>query len=680
MRRDLPNQLHSTTRHRAFEPVLSGKIRLVLAICAGGIFLTGCTVNVGGRQRPLLQNEKIKGELELVAERRTDEQGTSRDKRKSTTEIFEERVRLSTEGNVYHPDLLFYTAAVGVGLAQQKIDSDDESGSSSESLDEYNIFAQLLRGKIYPTTFNASKSQELISRQFLGALRTERENRGISFSLRPQDWPMTFQYTASEIGQDGLSSLARDFFERDDERFRYSLTHDFSKLSHMSFDFDRTEVSQRSVGASIITDTDRYAMLHDLIFGGEEQHRLDSFFNYVDQSGSFDFQNLHVEERLRLQHSDTFGTNYELRFTDSDRATVRNKEVRGQGGFEHRLYESLVTTTNFFVSKTDLDAQGDLDQQGGTLAFNYRKKNAWGTLYSNYTASLTQSEQSGGSGTGIVIDESHIFTDPLAITLNRVNIDTSTIVVTDSTGLSTYTQGDDYTITEINGRVQLNMTTLGIAPPNVTDGQEILVDYNFFVEPKREEDTARQAFTIRERFGNGLSVYYAHRLQNEDVSSTVTEITPDEYTINTVGADYLNKGLSLLAEYSEEDSTQIPSTSKKLVGRYSWSLSPGTTASLRVLNHWLDFGRPDKRDVVLFKSGGEVYSRLTEECGISARADYRNEDDTRFGKTKGFQLNTELQYNFRQMSIATGIEVNLLERRRDEIDGSFLYFKLKRFF
>jgi len=104
LRRDLPNQLHSTTRHRALKPVLSGKIHLALAICAGGIFLTGCTVDVGGRQRPLLQNEKIKGELELVAERRTDEQGTSGDKRKSTTEIFEERVRLSTEGNVYHPE------------------------------------------------------------------------------------------------------------------------------------------------------------------------------------------------------------------------------------------------------------------------------------------------------------------------------------------------------------------------------------------------------------------------------------------------------------------------------------------------------------------------------------------------------------------------------------------------
>jgi len=680
LRRYSPSQLHRATGPSGVKLRLSTGVLGALVICAGAILLAGCTVNVGGQQRPLVKNEPVRGELELVAERRTDEQGTSGDRRKSTTEVFEERVRLETQGDVYHPEFLFYTAAVGIGLAQQKIDSDDESGRSSETLDEYNLFAQLLRGKIYPTTFNANKSEELIARQFLGALRTERENRGITFSLRPEEWPMTFQYTESEIGQDGLTSLARDFFAREDERFRYSVAHDFSRRSHLSFDFDRTKVLQRSVGATILTDTDRYNMLHNLIFGSDEQHRLDSFFNYTDQSGSFDFENLQSQERLRLQHTENFLTNYELRFTDSDRNTVRNKEIRGQGGFEHRLYESLVTTGNVFTSTTDLDAQGDLDQQGGLLSFNYHKKNPWGTLYSAYSVSLTQSEQSGGTGTGVAIDESHIFTDPLPVTLNRVNVDTSTIVVTDSTGLSIYTEGDDYTITEINGRVQLNVTTLGVAPPNVTDGQELLVDYNFFIEPKREEDTTRQTFTVRERFKNGISVYYAHRRQDEDVSSTLTEITPDEFTINTVGADYLHKGLSLLAEYSDEDSTQIPSTSRKLQGRYSWSLSPATTASVRVMNHWIDFGQPDERDVVLFKTGGELYSRLTEECGLSTRADYRDEDDTRFGVTRGFQIDSELQYTFRQMSVTTGVELNLLNRRRDKIDGSYLYFKLKRFF
>jgi hypothetical protein len=654
--------------------------RFVLLFSVSVLILAGCSVNVRGKQRPLIKHEGIRGEVELVAERRTDEQGTGQNKRKSETDVFEERLRLKTDGDIYHPDFLLFNAMLGLGLAQQSIDLDDESDRHSESLNDYSVFAELLRSKSYPTTFHATKSEELISRQFLGALRTERENRGASLSLRSADWPMTFQYTTSDTEQDELSALAGDYFEREDERFRYSVSHNFSDTSRLSFDFDRTNVAQRSPGAFIETDTDRYTVLHDLIFGRDEQHRLDSFLNFVDQSGSFDFENLQWEERLRLQHRDNFLTNYRLRFADYQRDTVDNTETRGQAGFEHRLYESLITTANVFTSRTDLDAQGDLTQHGGTVALNYRKLNRWGLLHSTYSVNLTTSDQSGGTGTGVVIDESHTATELVPVELDRTNIDVSTIRVKTGFGLL-YQEGDDYTITEHNGRVWLNIITVGGAvPPNFIEGQEFFVDYNFYIEPERQEDTLRQNFTIRERFRNDLSVYYAHRRQDESINSTLTEITPDEYTVNTVGADYSNKGLFLQAEYSDEESTQIPSTSRRLHGRYSWPINQDTTTSVRVSNHWVDFGQPDARDVVLFKTGAEIFSRLTDRYDITARVDYRDEDDTRFGTTRGFQMNSELRYNYRQLNIVAGIEYNTLNRRDDEIDGSFLYIRLKRFF
>jgi hypothetical protein len=618
--------------------------------------------------------------LELVAQWRNDEQGISGDKRKSKTEVFEERVRLKTQGDIYHPDFLFYSAALGLGFAQQSIEWDGQSDRNNSSLDDYNIFAQLLRSKPYPMAFHTSKSEDLIARQFLGSLRTERKSSGASLSLRSEDWPMTFQYTTSEASQDGLSPLARDFFKRDDGRFRYSVSHNFSELSHMSFNYDKTEVSQQSLGALINTDTDRYTLLHDLMFGSDGQHRLDSFFNYVDQSGSYDFENLQWEERLRLQHSPNFLTSYGARFIDSKREMFRSRETRGRAGLEHRLYESLVTTADFFTSNTDLAAQGDLTQHGGTLALNYQKKNRWGTLRSTYMAGLTQSKQSGGSGIGVVTNESHIATELIPVELDRVNIDIPTIVVKDSNGLP-FLENWDYRITEVNGRVRLEIIIPGDGvQPDFTEGQEFFVDYNFFIEPGRQEDTFRQNFTIKERFDNGLSLYYTHRRQDEDVSSTTTEITPDEFRIHTFGADYVKNGFALLAEYSKESSTHIPSTSKKLEGRYSWLINSDTNASLRALNHWLDFGEPDARDIRLFKGGAEILNRLTDEYNISARLDYRNEDDSRFGSTKGFQVSSELQYNYRQMSITAGVEFNLLERRSDEIKGTFVYMQLKRFF
>jgi hypothetical protein len=677
------NRLYSKARPYVAEQRPAHGTRWVRALCCLSLItalLAGCDVNVGGKQRPILRHDRIQGEVELTAERRTDKQSTNGNNRKSESNVFEERVRLKTQGDVYHPDFLFFNAALGMGLAQQQLWIDGDYDTHGEWLNDYNVFAQLLRAKSYPTTFYATRSEELISRQFLGALRTQRENRGATMSLRSEDWPMTFQYTTSKSNQDDLTPPATDFFARDDRRFRYSATHSFGDWSHVSFDFDRTEVSQRSPGALVETDTDQYTVLHDLLFGSDRQHRLDSFLSYVDQSGTFNFENVQVEERLKLQHTDNFLTNYKLRFAKYQREDIGNKEIRAEAGLQHRLYESLVTTANVFTSKTDLETQGNLTQRGGVLGLNYRKNNPWGILLSSYTASLNQSDQSGGTDTGVVIGESHTATELVPVELDRVNIDVSTIRVKDSTGLL-YQEGEDYTITERNGRVWLNIITVGGAiPPNFTEGQEFFVDYNFFIEPKRREDTLRQNFTVRERLDNGFSVYYAHRRQDDKVSSTVTVITPDEYTINTVGADYSNKGLFLQAEYSDENSTQIPSTSRKLEGRYSWPINPDTSASVQVLNQWLDFGAPESRGVALFRSGAEVFSRLTDKYGISARADYRNENDTRFGATKGFQFTSEFQYNIRQLSLVAGVEFNTLSRRNDKIDGSFLYLRLKRFF
>ena len=64
--------------------MLTGRVRWFFVFGSiGGIFLGGCNVNVGNQQRSLIKQDRIQGELELVAERHTDEQGTSNNKRKS---------------------------------------------------------------------------------------------------------------------------------------------------------------------------------------------------------------------------------------------------------------------------------------------------------------------------------------------------------------------------------------------------------------------------------------------------------------------------------------------------------------------------------------------------------------------------------------------------------------------
>jgi hypothetical protein len=646
----------------------------------GSILASGCQVMVRGQPRPLVRQQKFRGELEAVAEYRNDKQESGDNKRESETKVFEERVRIRSTGDVYHPDFLNYDVMVGAGLAQQDTRSDDVSGWNSDDLSEYLASIEILRTKPYSATLNATKSQDLIARQFLGPLRADRQSESASVSLRPESWPMTFQYSRSETAQEGFDRQASDFFVREDQRFRYSLDHNFSKLSHVHFDFDHTEASQESVGAVVNTNTNAYTLEHDYTFGKDERHRLDSLLNYIDQGGSFEFQNLRLQERLKLQHTPSLFSKYDLQYSDLERETLGSQQIRGQAGIEHHLFDSLVTNLDGFISETDLGQDGKLQQYGGILGLSYHKTNPWGTLFSGYNVSFTRSDQTGGEGKGVVVGEAHAASDIVPIELNRTNIDVATLRVRTAAGIL-YQQGDDYTVSQRDGRVFLTTHVVGgVVPPSFTEGQEFFVDYEYFVEPERQEDTLRQNFTLRERFKNGLSVYYGLRTQQETVTSTVASVVPDEYLAHTVGADYTYKGLFLVAEYTTEDSTLIPMTGKKLEGRYRWQVAAATTASIGLSNQWLDFDKPDERQVQLFEATAELFSRLADHYSISGSVGYRDEDDSRFGATRGFRIDSKLEYQYRQFTATIGADLDFLERRDDQIDGVYLYIRAMRRF
>jgi hypothetical protein len=668
---------------------------VAVALLVGGsglVLLTGCRVTVRGEERPLVRYQPIEGELEAVIEHRIDEQKSGVSERKSESTVFEERLRLRTAGDVYHPDFFSYSAAIGGGLSQQYLDADDLTGWSSGTLTDYRFTGEILRARPYSGTIHANKSEDLIARQFLGPLRAERQSEAATVFLRSESWSgsptqntalgvpsMMFQYSTSETTQSGFRPAQTDFFQREDERFRYTVSHDFSRASRMHFSYDRTDARQQSVGAAVETLTNTYNLSHGYVFGPNDVHRLDSLVNYVDQEGAFEYESLRWQERLRLQHTPSLLSKYDLHYTRLDRETLSSEQLRGQAGIEHRLFESLVTTLDGFGSRTDLGPQGAVSQYGGILGLSYRKTNPWGMLFSNYSAGFTRTDQTGAAGRGVVVAERHIATDVVPVELERTHIDVATIRVRDAAG-NLFQRNDDYTVFQRNGRTFLEIIMFGMFPPSFTPGQEFFVDYEFLIEPERREDTLRQSFTIRQRFDNGLSLFYSYRTQDEWVRATDVGVLPDEYRVHTLAADYTRGGLFLLAEHSIEDSTLIPLTSTRLEGRYRWMIGPATSAGVGVSHRWLDFREPDERDVKLLEGRAEVFTRLTDNYSVSGSVDYRHEEDSRFGLTEGFQFRTEMEYQYRQFSAMMGAELSFLERRDDQIDSVFLYLRLLRRF
>jgi hypothetical protein len=670
VRGNLPADVSAHQSGRA----VSGAVLFV----ALAVFLTGCTVDVGGRRRPLIRHERIRGEIELVAERYTEKDTSGGTDQKSVVDLFEERVRFRTQGDVYHQNLLQYDASVGVGLTQQDLDSDEESVRSNDSLNDYSFSGTFLRSKPYPVTAQASKAQFLVPRSFLSALRTEIEGIGTGVSYVSKEWPMRFRYSTTETTQESLTNRPTDFFDRKDERIAYSLTRNFTEFSELNFNFERNEASQKRLGGETKLTSDRYALRHDHLFGPTKENVFDSFVSLLDTSGDADSQNLYWRENLELKHSANLLTNYRFAYTDWKQETVQNDETRLEWGFEHSLYESLVTRGRLFTSKFDVSGVSETDQVGGSLAFDYRKANRWGQLLGNYSYNFVNLDQKGEATTGVVIDEPHVYDDPLPILLDKSLIDTSTIVVTDSTGLTVYIEGDDYTVIEIGFQVELQINPFGSG--GIANGQLLLVDYEFFVEPDREEDTVTQFFSLRQRFINGFSVYYRYATQDESIDTSTAYVSPDEFTEHGVGADYSRNRLQFRVEYGDRSSTKIPSRRTLVSGSYGWIIGSGSILNLWASQLWQDFGGLSARDTRLFRLGATAQSRLSDRYTLLAGLEYRDESDSLAGTTEGVDLNCELEYRYRQLRVSTGFDFGLLDRSESKRETTLLFFRVRRSF
>ncbi len=639
--------------------------------------LVGCKTSVQGKERPLVTAERLHGEVEFVAENQQNQDGTAGARNEYKSQVFKEILRVRTAGDAYDPDFLSYRAMVGGGLTQYFFENDNNKDQGRGTLTEYDITGEALREKRYPLTLHFDKSDDLIPRQFASSLRSKRQGAAASVAWRDPNWPMFLRYSESETMQQGQSLADRDLFTIDDQRLSYTLDHNLGERSQLGLDLQSNDVAQSRGGILTHRQEDIYTLDHGLGFGEEFKNRLDSFLDYLDQGGDSELQRLLWQEQLRLRHSPTLLSNYRLIHSESQRPTIDNRETRGEALVQHRLYDSLVSTGKAYLSKTTFSEGSDMRRVGGGGDLDYTKKNRWGTLMARYGVDVQNLDQTGGSATVSVVDERHPFTvsGSLRIRLNRTNIEPSSIVVLSQDRIRVYS---DYTVSQTSGMTEVLITPAGDI---VTDGDQILsFDYDFITEPEREEQAWLNNFQVRERLNSGMSFYYEYRDRHQNLESTDTSIVPDEYQVNLFGTDYVNQRMRLLAEHWIEKSTRIPSEGTRVEGSYIWPLGTDTRFSLYAANSWIDYTGATPYNVVLFTMGAEAISRVTSRLELSGRIDYRNENDSRQGKTRGFQWDIKGKYRYRQLDVNLGVEYNTLDRFSYERSGWFQYLRVKRSF
>ncbi|RKY09700.1 MAG: hypothetical protein DRP66_01540 [Planctomycetota bacterium] len=668
---------------------MNNVIKVLLLVGAGLALLqaSGCAVRVRGRERSFVKSERIYGSVNLTARRRTEELNSSGTSRKSESTIMQEELFLGTQGDVFDPKLMTYVAGVGLGLNQQKFKQETESGSSSGNLNSYNFGANFLSGKLYPFSVNTRKSESVSSRRFQSPLQMENTSNSFLGRLRFENWPMTFSWSKDEMTRSSDIGSAEDLYDRTDERFGYSLRHNFSERSRMYFRSDLSNLSQTGGSFTREIKTTQHRLLHDYNFGRNNQHSLNTSVSLADRTGDFENKTFNWNESLKLYHSPTFSTFYNAYVVDNTFELGESRTTGVTAGFYHQLYDNLNTSFSAFASKSDFGANSESTRRGGKLRFDYYRNNPWGLLTSRYSVRMTTRESSGATGTDLVTGESHIFDedDPNPVTLERRNIVVDSIVVTDSTGTEIYTEGidGDYTVREVDGRIELTVYPLDDTLPNISDGQEILVDYLVQTDASTDIENIQHDFRIEQQFNNGFSVFYSYlNRQNRFGASTGsgTVNLDDEYETNSFGAGYSNDYISLNAEHGETKSNQNSSKSDRLAASIVWPLTPKTSFRGRVSQSWLDSTGNLARETSLFRANGGIKTRLTRYLKLSGDVELRKEDSSDIGPTDGWKLGAALQYNRRSLSVRAGLDYYTLQRRDTERAGTIFYLRLTRRF
>jgi len=664
------------------------KIVLLGTACIAMLYLGGCSVQVRGKTRPLVRAERIHGELRLSMKEYTSEWDSSGTKGKSDSSISNQELYLHTQGDVFDSKLMTYLAAIGLGLNQQTFESSAGTGSSSGNMNSYHFNMGFLPMKPYPFTIDLSKTESYYPRQFQSPLHVDNTSTGIMAKLRVPGWPMTIAWNRNEIEQISDFQGNDDFFSRTSERFSYSLLHDFNEQSHLDFRTDLDELSQKGIGGSRVIKTARHRLLHDLNFGGTNQHLLNTSIALVDRTGDFESQTFQWFENLRLRHSKNLTTFYNVSYLKNTFTESESQATSGTAGFRHRLYNNLGTSFSVFTNNADFGSGSESKWHGGELKFDYYRNNPWGRLVSDYSLRMTTTETTSPTGTNSVNSETHLFTDPFPVELEKRNIIVGTIVVRNEDFSEIYEEGldGDYTIEQVGDFVHINVIPRGSDPGNtldgfIADGQDILVDYDYRVDASFQEDIVQQSFRIEQEFHNNISVYYSQRSRDSQVDSTLDTAPADqEFKTDTYGVEYRNNYLTLGAEHLNTTSTNNSSESDRLMASAFWSLTPRTLLHGSVSQTWIESSGDRSRETSLFKLKGGIKTRLSRYLKLAGGAELRNEDNSDIGRTKGIKMDVALEYDRRALSVRTGWESYFLERINRETTTSMFYVRLIRRF
>lgn len=460
---------------------------------------------------------------ELNNEKRTVSGNNSKD----TVQTVIERLDLVGQGYLYHPALLSFNLKFSPEFAHNfKKYSENSTEHKTEHNTEnfnfrpnYQTNATILEKKPYSLNFYSQHLEGQAWASYTGLTQTVSDSYGADLQLNNNILPTTIGFSKSSSEQHGYNLLKSDW-----EELHLMTRHRGKKTGESNLSATYSE-NRQTTGQNLNSIKTFNSILgNQLVFADEDQIRLSSNLQYNYQDTSSNRTNsFFINEQLTWQHDPKLKSQYLYSYRQVNSDNSSNYWHSANANLNHTLYENLFTVAGISGVINETDGGGQ-DTGSWMFSTDYRRKlGSWGNI--GLTAGITDQYnfRTGGVAQVLVHDEPHTLRSGSDTYLVQADVESSSIVVTNSAGSVIYLKNIDYRIDQTGSSTRISRLPLG----SITEGQLVLISYSY----KRSSAYNDRLFT--HQYGASLELLsllsLSYRYLQTD-QSVLSGLPPDRLT------------------------------------------------------------------------------------------------------------------------------------------------------
>ena len=567
-----------------------------------------------------------------------EERQTPNLKTKNTNQKFRESIYFETNGWIYHPNLMDFHLAVEPELQQetfrqnQVLTEQTRSYYGDTSLLAFDVGATFLKHK--PVSLNIFANRKTGQIDLTDAQDSDitSETLGSRLNFNNPTLPVSIAVIHHKLDQTGFYLSYEDRNEVDvsiqhnahKSVTRLNMLYNNSETTRTTF--EATDISSRTTSTEL---TNAYSIKDD------NRVRIDSqIYNMRADYNGLDQNTWIVSENLFWSHSKNLLTRYRADYNRNEFGDIVNEETRLSAALTHHYMDRLTTDAGVAAAINKFDG-GSEDLYKSNIDLLYYHPIPWGSLQLGAAYDFDVTNRSGTQNI-VPAQERLTFSTGTETLLSKESVDPGSIVVTDITGVTVYTENIDYIVDIVGPDVSISRTLMGA----IEDGQQVNVHYSYQINTPYDDSRFGQKYQLSLAMWSFLHLAYSLSRIDQDILSGESPNDPLGDTSHTVRLGFDIKWSDTEFLYNQQDRTNSnSSTTRSVTQRINFR--PGRNYSVSLTGNVGDRDFTDLYETEKFYSfGSRIVWTPRSWCNLSLSyvrnkisSDRRDELNTEFVTT-----------------------------------------------